>query len=57
MYKFTLKFNINQNFFKTVFGATGFGLSYNTGNIIIEYGNYLYGTGAKASGFSVEAMF
>ena len=28
--------NINQNFLKTVFGATGFGLSYNTGNIIIE---------------------
>ena len=49
--------NINKNFLKTVFGATGFGLSYNTGNIIIEYGSYLYGTGAKANGFSVEAMF
>ena len=49
--------NINQNFFKTVFGATGFGFSYNTGNIIIEYGSYFYGTGAKANGFSVEVMF
>ena len=49
--------NINQNFLKTVFGATGFGLSYNAGNIIIEYGSYFYGTGAKANGFSVEVMF
>ncbi len=49
--------NINQNFLKTVFGATGFGLGYNTGTIIIEYGSYFYGTGAKANGFSVEIMF
>ena len=42
--------NINQSFMKTILGATGFGLSYDTDLIIIQYGNYFYGTGANASG-------
>ena len=49
--------NINQSFMKTILGATGFGLSYDTDLIIIQYGNYFYGTGANASGVSIEVKF
>ena len=49
--------NINQSFMKTILGATGFGLSYDTGLITIQYGNYFYGTGANASGVSIEVKF
>ena len=49
--------NINKGFIKTILGATGFGLSYDTDIIIIKYGNYFYGTGAEAKGFSIEVKF
>ena len=46
--------NINQTILKTILGATGLGVSYDADSIIVQYGNYFYGTGSQAIGFSIE---
>ncbi|MBH08845.1 MAG: hypothetical protein CMG74_00555 [Candidatus Marinimicrobia bacterium] len=49
--------NINQDLWKTVFGASGFGIVYNIGETKIIYGAYVFGTGVIQQGIELEITF
>ena len=49
--------NTSQDLFKTVLGASGFGLSYNTNQILVQYGFYYYGVGIRVDGINIGIKF
>lgn len=49
--------NIQQSFFRTIFGASGFGFIYDTGDIKLIYGSYIYGVGSLIHGAELEIKF
>ena len=49
--------NTSQDLFKTVLGASGFGLSYNTNQILVLYGFYYYGVGIRVDGINIGIKF
>ncbi len=55
----TRKFNqnISQGLFKTILGASGFGLSYNKNQILVQYGFYYYGVGVRVDGLNIGIRF
>ena len=49
--------NIRQDLWKTVLGASGFGVVYITGVTKIIYGSYIFGTGTIIQGIELEIAF
>ena len=49
--------NIRQDLWKTVLGASGFGVVYITGVTKIIYGSYIFGTGTIIQGIELEITF
>ena len=49
--------NTSEKLFKSILGATGFGALYNVNNIVIQYGVYVYGTGAQLYGLDIGMKF
>ena len=45
--------NLNQDLFRTVLGATGLGIGYFTGQTILHYGTFVFGTGATIHGLEI----
>ena len=48
-----LDHNTQQDFLRSVIGASGFGFGINTGVTSINYGTYIFGTGATVHGFQI----
>ena len=48
-----LDHNTQQDFFRSVIGASGFGVGINTGATSINYGTFIFGTGATIHGFQI----
>jgi len=49
--------NTSQDLFKTILGASGFGLSYNTNQILVQFGFYYYGVGIRVDGINIGIKF
>ncbi len=49
--------NIQKNFLRTIFGASGFGFIYDTKDIKLIYGSYIYGLGSLIHGAELEVKF
>ncbi len=45
--------NTKQDFFRSVIGATGFGIGYQAGVTTIHYGAFIFGTGAMIHGIEI----
>ena len=52
----TRKFNqnIEKDLFSSIVGASGLGFGYNSQNIFINYGVYIFGTGALTQGIEIS---
>ena len=48
-----LDHNTKQSFFRSAIGASGFGFGIKTGVISINYGTFIFGTGATIHGFQI----
>ena len=51
------KQNTSQDLFKTILGASGFGLGYNKNQILVQYGFYYYGVGIRVDGMNIGIKF
>ncbi len=49
-----IEHNINDNIFKTMTGASGFGFQYTDDSFSIHYGLFMYGTGSISTGFEIN---
>ncbi len=49
--------NTSQTLFKSILGATGFGLIYDFNQILVQYGFYYYGVGIRVDGLSIGIRF
>ena len=51
-----IEHNINDNIFKTMTGASGFGFQYGDDSFSIHYGLFIYGTGSMSTGFEINIL-
>ena len=51
-----IEHNINDNIFKTMAGASGFGFQYGDDSFSIHYGLFIYGTGSMSTGFEINIL-
>jgi len=49
--------NLEQDFFKTVLGATGVGFGFESNNVLIQYSTFMFGTGTTIHGVDVGIRF
>ena len=49
--------NLRQDLLKTILGATGFGITYISGNTSVNYGTFIYGTGTWIQGLEIGIDF
>ena len=51
-----IEHNTNEDLFKTVTGASGFGLQYSDGSFSIHYGLFMHGTGSTNTGLEIKIL-
>ena len=51
-----IEHNTNEDLFKTVTGASGFGLQYSDGSFSINYGLFMHGTGSINTGLEIKIL-
>ncbi len=49
--------NTSQSLITSILGSTGFGLSYDTKQILVQYGFYYYGIGTRVDGLNIGMSF
>ena len=49
--------NTSQSLITSLLGSTGFGLSYETKKILVQYGFYYYGIGTRVDGLNIGMSF
>jgi len=49
--------NLEQDFFRTVLGATGVGFGVESNNVLIQYSTFMFGTGTTIHGVEIGVQF